>query len=199
MRRLVAFLLALFIPACTPSFHEGDYLYREGRYSEAVALLSRYVEGHPEDAVGHFTLGDALYLKYSDDYDKNRADVADLNRSFAEFSRAIELNRGYGAAYSQRGVVLSVLGRKEQAKREMDRAIEIDPECDRSYYNRAYWHEEHGNYRQAISDYERYLGLSENRKWRADAQRRIESLRLKLGRASAATSSRSKTAPGRLR
>ena len=168
------------LTACSASFQSGDSLYREGKHAEAVKILEDYVSDNPQDALGHYTLADSLYLKYSDDYEKNRSNTDDLNLSLVHFSKAIELKPDYAEAYSQRGVVRLVLGDEAGAKEDYEKAIQANPALDRVYFNRAYWYEKQTRFPEAIVDYKRYIALSNNNKWRDDAARRIETLELKV-------------------
>ena len=170
----------LVFAACTPSLKTGDELYRDGRYKEAVESLEKYVTANPKDPVGHFTLADSLYLKYSKEYALGSSKKSDLESSLLHFSRAIELNPNYAEAHSQRGVVRLTLGDMAGSLEDYNKAMEQSPSFDRTYFNRGYWFEKQGRFAEALNDYKRYLTLSKNRTWKDDASRRIEALEMKL-------------------
>ena len=51
----------------------------------------------------------------------------DWRKAEENFKRAIELRPGYGTAHQWYATLLSITGRVDEAKREMERALEIDP------------------------------------------------------------------------
>ncbi len=173
-------IVGLWFAGCAATSRDADTFYAEGQYREAVASYTEYLEEKPKDARAHFALGDSLYLKYTDDYQKGRADTNDLSRALAHFTTALQLEPGYAPAYSQRGVVSLTLGNSEAAKQDYDKAISLDPNFDRSYFNRGYWFEQAGDFPAALADYRRYVGMTTNLKWKDDATRRIETLELRL-------------------
>jgi tetratricopeptide (TPR) repeat protein len=154
-------------------------LSEERREPDALAPLEEFARDNPSDPLAHFTLGDSLYQKYSADYQRQKADDSDLKLSLLHLSKAIELNPVYAEAYSQRGVVRSVLGDREGAKQDYDQAIEINPRYDRAFFNRGYWFEQQHRYSEAIADYERCIVLSTNTASNQDVRRRIENLHVK--------------------
>ncbi len=174
-----ALWFALGCLGCSTALQDAQKFYFDGQYRAASERYTEYLESNPRDAQAQFELGDALYLKYTDDFQKNRADSNDLTRALGHFTTAIQLNTNYAAAYSQRGVVALTLGNKEGAKRDYDRAIELDPKFDRSYFNRGYWYEQAGEWDAALRDYRTYVEMTENVRWREDALRRIETLELR--------------------
>ena len=184
MQKIMCAMGSLFVSAliagCAATSDKADAFYAEGQYREAVTSYTEYLEEKPKDARAHFALGDSLYLKYTDDYQKGRADTNDLSRALAHFTNAVQLEPGYAPAYSQRGVVSLTLGNNEAAKQDYDKAISLDPNFDRSYFNRGYWYEQSGDFPAALADYRRYVGMTTNLKWREDATRRIETLELRM-------------------
>lgn len=178
--QLVFALICLIILAgCVPSFRKGDDLYRIGNYTEAVAILNKYVAKNPNDAVAHYTLADSLYLKYTNDYESGHANSNDLNLSLVHFSKAVELEPKFSEAYGQRGLVYLVLGDTKRAKADLDNAIKLKPSVDRAYYNRATWFEKQGRYADAIEDYKTYLSLSNNVAWKEKVSKNIQTLQSK--------------------
>ena len=184
MRKIVcavgSLAVSILVIGCAATSEKADAFYAEGQYREAVTSYAEYLEDKPKDARAHFALGDSLYLKYTDDYQKGRADTNDLSRALAHFTTAAQLEPGYAPTYSQRGVVSLTLGNKEAAKQDYDKAISLDPNFDRSYFNRGYWYEQAGNFAAALADYRRYEGMTTNLKWKEDATRRIETLELRM-------------------
>ena len=93
----------------------GELSAREA-YERARAAVTRALELDPGLAEAHAMLG---FLKFVGDYDWKGAE--------AEFRRAIELNPNSGDAYDTYGLMLSALGRFDEALAAQRRAHELDP------------------------------------------------------------------------
>jgi tetratricopeptide (TPR) repeat protein len=162
------------------SFQLGERLYRVGRYSEAITQLSEFVAANPSDAKGHYMLADALYLQYAKDLPVGLADAKTLHVSLSHFSRALDIEPRHAEAYSQRGVVRLALGDVAGSKADYETALQIDPRLSRAYFNRGYWYELQQRYQEAIADYERFVALSDNDRWRGDTRKHIQELKLRI-------------------
>lgn len=173
-------LAILLLGACSPTLQEGNFLYTEGRYAEAVETLREVVESEPTDAKSHFSLANAYYYKYSGDFDRQRAVVEDLNAALAHYDKAIELDPKAGEYYCERGKVHSTFSRYDEALRDFSMAVDLTPNLDRVYFNRAYLYEQKKMNSEALADFRRYIELTRDEKWKADAQRHVETLSLRL-------------------
>lgn len=167
------------VVGCSSGVQVMEPQYQVERSSGAVRQLEAFVEEHPNDPVSRYALADSLYRKYSADHDKGIPDPHDLHLSLIHLTKAIELNASYAEAYSQRGVVRLVLGDNVGSKQDFDRAIELKPQYDRAYFNRASWFEQHRRYADAICDYERYIVLSNDPNWIGTARQRVSDLKVK--------------------
>lgn len=87
--------------------------------------------------------------------------IAVWKDSITLWSRAIELSTTpHPGPYSNRGLAYSEIGRDDRAIKDLNRAIEIDPEFARAYLNRGLVYRHRGNYTKAIEDYTRVIELS---------------------------------------
>lgn len=163
--------------SCSPTINTGQNLYEEGKYAEAISELSAFVKEHSDSALGHFMLGDALYLRYTLANLNQSSYKGDLHLAVFHFSLAVALDPHYGEAYSQRGVVRLALGDNSGAKQDYDAAITINPRLDRAYFNRGYWYEIHHLHREAIRDYETYMSLAVDELWKHETEKRLHRLR----------------------
>ncbi|MDZ7814749.1 MAG: tetratricopeptide repeat protein [Planctomycetota bacterium] len=97
---------------------------------------------------------------YSDEFKKG---IAALNRSdyytaIAHFSNAIE-NTPSSAAYLNRGNAKFELGRHEEAIKDYDEAIRLDPKYAAAYNNRGAANVKLGRHKDALSDYDEAIKL----------------------------------------
>ena len=87
-----------------------------GRYGKAVQDCLRAIELDPELAMAYYNLGNA-YAKTGDDA-----------AAAAAFSRAIELKWSYPETYYKLARALQRIGRRDEALRDYDKAIAMQPE-----------------------------------------------------------------------
>lgn len=97
-------------------FMSGIYMNTVEAKPMARAALDKALQLEPENAAAHSALG---YSKMAHDWD-----WAGAGRSFRH---ALELNPNEGTAHQNYGVLLTVLGRFDEASHELERAREIDP------------------------------------------------------------------------
>lgn len=91
-------------------------IMRQGRLSEAIALLDRLLSLSPMDADAFNKRGFA------------RQQAGDLTGAIANFSRAILLQKKFVEAWNNRGNALRLQGRYEQALADFDKAISLRPD-----------------------------------------------------------------------
>ena len=106
------------------SFEEGKNLYQAGRCQEALGKLDAAARANPADAYVQNALGLAYIC---------------LNlpsRAVEHFSRAIDIQPGYAAAYRNRGQLFSANGQFELAIEDFDWALEREPENGSLYWRR---------------------------------------------------------------
>lgn len=80
-------------------------------------------------------------------------------KALADFNRAIELDRNYARAYSNRGGTFFTLKQPRRALADLNRAIELQPNYARAYSNRGTTYAALQLYEQALADYNRSIEL----------------------------------------
>jgi len=106
------------------------------------------------------------------------SDLAEHELAVADFTRAIELDPDYAAAYFDRGVLYwRELRNGYRAIRDLTRVLELNPQWAEALFNRAMAHQIRGDHDKAIADLEQYLIEGQDPYWRESAQRQIVLLR----------------------
>ena len=82
--------------------------------------------------------------------------------SIVYYSKTIELDTNYSAAYFYRGATKNILGQYEEAIKDYDKAIELDHNDSKAYYSRGYAKDDLGQYEEAIKDFDKAIELDPN-------------------------------------
>jgi len=101
---------------------EWEYLPPEEAHSVAEQAADRALALDDDLAEAHAAQGALLHSRAED-----RQDLALFAAAEREYRRAVELNPNYASAHQWYGELLSDLGRLEEARIEIERAIELDP------------------------------------------------------------------------
>jgi tetratricopeptide (TPR) repeat protein len=96
------------------AFEEAEVVYREGRFGEATALFSAYVEGKPGNAWGHYMLGLSAWKS------------GEIERAEAAFGKALELDSKHFKSWINLSRVLLDAERPDEALERLGRALELD-------------------------------------------------------------------------
>lgn len=108
---------------------EGQKLLAAGQAPKAAELFQQYVAQHDSDGEGFFWLGTALN------------EIGDAKGSVEAFSQAVTLNSRTGADSAQLrvnfGNSLMVLERTDEALFQYHKAVSVDPNEARAYFNLA--------------------------------------------------------------
>jgi len=107
---------------------------------QARQAADRSLELDPNQAEGYLAMGDVSRMLYRD-----------WSRAESCYARAITLNPSYEGARRSRAMMLSALGRHEEALRESERAVELDPFCLVMASSAAWMHYAAGDYKAAIA------------------------------------------------
>ncbi len=111
------------------SLAEGQKFLASGQAPKAVTLFKQYVSEHDSDGEGYFWLGTALN------------EIGDAKGSVEAFAQAVTLNSRTGADSAQLrvnfGNSLLVLERTDEALFQYHKALTIDPNEARGYFNLA--------------------------------------------------------------
>ncbi len=143
---------------------EAIFLYRAGKYKEAIKLFKAELKARPDDPVLHNNLG----LVYFED--------SQVELARKHFTRALSLKHDYAEAINNYGAVLASIGKSKEAIALYNKAIEIKPEFQPAYFNMAVEYEKNAKFTKARRLYEEYLKF-ETVKERNAVKKRIKELR----------------------
>lgn len=131
-------------------FNQVEKLKREGKYSEAEALLKGYLEKNGEDPLALNILGNIYY------------ETERLEEAIELFQQALTLDPNFIFAYINLGASYKKLGHLEAAKRALLRALEINPSQPEALNNLANIYREEGLLLEAKNLYEKACELNPN-------------------------------------
>ena len=94
---------------------------------------------------------------FSIGYLLGKGEGADLAESIDAYTKAIDLDPTYAAAYNNRGYTMARLDQPEAALADLDRAIELSPTYAYAYESRGYAMEKLGRITKAREDYQKAL------------------------------------------
>ncbi|SEQ89755.1 Tetratricopeptide repeat-containing protein [Nitrosomonas sp. Nm51] len=171
-------LVNALIPAHADT--DSDYqdalsLYRQGQLRESLTALDRIIQSNPEYAAAYYSrcvvnydlgaLRDALndctqaQMRAPDHSQAwymrgliRSQNFGDNQGSLADFSRAIDIDPDYGAAYLKRGNARNRLGDLAGSIEDYSQAIRIDQNDADAFFNRGVALFNSGNVEQAKSD-----------------------------------------------
>ncbi|MGM0556782.1 MAG: tetratricopeptide repeat protein [Myxococcota bacterium] len=177
---------------------------RAGNFDESVLTIEQAIaNGGEEDPLVYFNLGNIYHrqgmygyaarayrnsLAYGDQ--ENLDTLANLASSYLlmmehekaretyEFMR--ELAPDDPRPYVGLGLAMHAQQNREKALEYYDRAITADPSYPQAWYNRGDVHGDLENYEKAISDFERFLDLTNDKKMERRAKTEIKRLKYKI-------------------
>lgn len=85
-------------------------------------------------------------------------------RAIRDYNRAVALKPDYALAYHNRGVAHAKLGQIDRAIQDYDTALLLDPTYAKGYFNKALACERAKRRIEAVAAYQRFIGLSKDRK-----------------------------------
>ncbi|UCE07608.1 MAG: tetratricopeptide repeat protein [bacterium] len=97
-------------------------------------------------------------LTASEWFDKGYAEP-DENLKIEYYSKAIELNTQYAAAYNNRGDAYQASGKENEAFQDFSKAVQFNPEFAPAYINRGNIYQNRGKHEEAIQDFSRAIEL----------------------------------------
>jgi len=162
-------------------FEQGNSLFLEGRYQEAIASYDNAVKikpdyhqawanqgialgnlGRNEEAIASFD--NAVKIK-SDDHHTwyNRGIILDklgrLEEVIISYDNAVKIKSDYHQAWYKRGIALGNLGRNEEAITSFDQAVKIDPDFHDAWYNRGITLGNLGRNEEAITSFDQAVKI----------------------------------------
>ncbi len=134
----------------------NSYLGRpeDAAYAGAEAAISKAIELDPGFAPTHAALG---LLRLQRDHDWSGSETA--------YRRAIELERSYGTAHQWYSELLSLIGRHQEALREIETALELDPLSPLIHAAAGQRLNAAGSYRRALSRFQDAEALGGRFQW----------------------------------
>lgn len=160
---------------------EGNRLYDEKKFNQAVEAYTKAIELNPEYATSYNNRG--FTYKNLKEFDKALADLnraidlnpdyvnayynlgntykalGDYDKALADYSRAIELNPDYVNAYNNRGFTYNNLKEYDKALADLNRAIELNPDFVEAYNNRGFAYHNLKEFDKALADFDRAIEL----------------------------------------
>ena len=134
----------------------------QNNFEESLTMLGGAINNLGEASVPIGDLGDAYnYLAWLLSHiELTGSDLTaeSYNKAIELFSEAIALNP-QASAYSDRGLVFSLIDETEAAFADFNVAIELEPENANLYFNRAKIHRTQGNYTAALVDYTKAIEI----------------------------------------
>lgn len=167
-----------------PLFEQAISLARDGKTSEAIALLQQVVEREPRHAAANHALG-AIFnaqgrypeaLSYAEAavaadprngrYRYGRGVVLAEHGRFleavADFDLAVASNPNLAYPYLERSAALRSLGRREDARRDLERARKADPGLIWNHWYAAVADFLEGRYAEAATGFQRVAEKEKN-------------------------------------
>jgi len=120
-----------------------------------------YSHGSDHNREGYYNTSIDLSLESSKYYNSGNAYYkrGDYDRAIEDYSKAIELDPKYAAAYNARGLAYVNKGDYDRAIEDYNKAVELEPKYANAYYNRGWAYYNKGNYYRAIADYTKAIEL----------------------------------------
>jgi tetratricopeptide (TPR) repeat protein len=144
--------------------NRGAAYYHNGEYDPAIADYDRAIELKPNSTAAYYNRG--LAYAY-----KGKHDLA-----IADYDRAIELGLVFAEVYNNRGLAYYYKGEYDLAIADYHRAIRLKPDSAESHLLRGLAHKKWDE-KKAITDFERFLQLSEDENLRKGAEEQLRELR----------------------
>src|SRR5207245_3905177 len=130
------------------------------RGEEAIEILQRVAQVHPDSAFAHLNLGAALSM-----------DGFDLPGALNQFSEAIRLDSKSAASYYSKGRVLFELNRFEESRTELDRACVLQPDYPEALYVFAQVEKKLGNVQRSVELLDHLVTLEPSNADRSEERR----------------------------
>ena len=81
-------------------------------------------------------------------------------QAIPDYTRAIDLQPDFAAAYNNRGWACLELGRLDEALRDLNKALELNPAHTTALFNRAHLYQKRLEYAAAIADFDSILQVN---------------------------------------
>ena len=125
-----------------------DSLIKQGQFSEAGTQLESYTAAHPDSWRACYQLGYAYFRLHR------------ILPSLTMLSKSLAMHGGFAEAHKILAFDLNILGRKDLAIGELEKAIALDKSSWESRYELGRIYFERGSYLQAVDQFERVKVLA---------------------------------------
>ncbi|MEE8134175.1 MAG: tetratricopeptide repeat protein [Gemmatimonadales bacterium] len=154
------FVQAPEIPSTAPpvergpvTFEEAEGVYHERRYVEAAELFASYVEEKPKNAWGYYMLGLSAWK------------AGDLERAESAFKTGLSLDPKHVRGFINLSRVLLQDGRPQEAREQLDAALELDRTSSTVYRLIGRVHADLGDVDEAHQAYRRSIEINNDDVW----------------------------------
>jgi tetratricopeptide (TPR) repeat protein len=133
---------------------KGREFYHKGRRKNieyASEMFSRAIEEDPNYALAYAGLANC----YSDQFMFFENSQVNLEGSTSASKKALELDQNLAEAHTARGLAVSLNKQYDNAEKEFDRAIGLNPKLYEAYYFYARTCRQQGNFEKAVSLFEK--------------------------------------------
>jgi len=192
MKKIWLLISATFI-LCPSAFGQpGDLLsatakaaFGKENFAPCIAEMSKIILAQPQNDVALVERARCLYLSADDTndekvmlaefskkiLDKDKAYAAVMvermsrrNKAVDDATKAIAINPKNANAFNIRGLLKSLLGKKDRAASiaDFDKAIELNPLFIKAYFNRGSTKYGMSDYASAIADFSKVIGIDPN-------------------------------------
>ncbi len=118
-----------------------------GEYQKALEVLAQGIAAHPKSAALYAVRG-ALYLE-----------LGEYAKAIADLTQSLKLHENPDVLVN-RALAYKAFGQREDAKRDLDRALELDPHSVAAWFNRGTLLLEEGRPEEALRDLNRAVELA---------------------------------------
>lgn len=143
---------------------EASQAFQNKNWQNALLLYGQLVERDPNNALYQYRLG---FIQQQ---------LGQTGDAALTLERSVELNPAFASAWNDLGIVYESLGRSSEAVNAYRNAIAKGPE-NGAYYNLAVLMEKQGEFKEAISLYEKFIAAEGAGEFRDRAEAQMTKLR----------------------
>lgn len=147
---------------------EGDSLYKQTRFDEALNKYLEAIKINPNDATTLFKIGNLYKM------------TNDTNKAVEFYKKATTLNKNYTDAYFNLGLSYATLNNYKLCRECFNKVISLNPNYAYAYYAMAMSYEKDEDYANAVKYYKSYYNLEKNEETKRTISGKINSLEAKL-------------------